>query len=262
MRALLLPLTRRAVFYPIEAIVFFAIIGTLAYLHILSTIKHSAFLAPTFPSTLRTAHTLLRDGEWVGVDEDWYRQRAVSLDARPLELQQILFSLDPAPAHSADAVGDLCPENLVAELAPSIDNLTHHISNKFMTPSGQTYSSLCYHATGAPLSSHTKPCFTAVSRPASRSQTVTLSFANGAREAFVDALKAESSFSTDLFGVRYRIEGREGETIREMKSGKWIAYAARTLVVRFWELAKVGLCLFPPVWQGLKHGTIAESRLS
>ncbi|KIJ07939.1 hypothetical protein PAXINDRAFT_173184, partial [Paxillus involutus ATCC 200175] len=238
MRALLLPLTRRAVFYPIEAIVFFAIIGTLAYLHILSTIKHSAFLAPTFPSTLRTAHTLLRDGEWVGVDEDWYRQRAASLDARPLELQQILFSLDPAPAHSADAVGDLCPENLVAELAPSIDNLTHHISNKFMTPSGQTYSSLCYHATGAPLSSHTKPCFTAVSRPASRSQTVTLSFASGAREAFVDALKAESSFSTDLFGVRYRIEGREGETIREMKSGKWIAYAARTLVVRFWELAK------------------------
>ncbi|KAF9226329.1 hypothetical protein BS17DRAFT_698606 [Gyrodon lividus] len=246
MRALLLPLTGRAVFYPIETIVFFSIIGTLAYLHILSAIKHSAFFAPTFPSTLRTAHTLLRDGEWVGIDEDWYRQRAASSDAQPLELQPIVFSLDPAPTQSVDMVGHLRPENLgviqsypdLTYLTPSIDNLTHHISNKFISPSGQTYSSLCYHATDAPLSSGVRPCFTAVSRPASRSQTITLSFAAGTREGFVDALKATSSFSTDLFGVRYRIEGRQAEPIGEMKSGKWIAYAARALVLRFWELAK------------------------
>ncbi|KAF9239343.1 hydroxymethylglutaryl-coenzyme A reductase-domain-containing protein [Melanogaster broomeanus] len=237
MRALLLPLTGRAVFNPIETIVFWSIVGTLAYFHVLSTIKHSAFLAPSFPSTLRTAHTLLRDGEWVGVDEDWYTQRAASPDARPLELQQLIFSLDPPLSQPVDmAITQSYPD--LTYLAPSIDNLTHHITNKLVTTSGQAYSSLCYRATSIFLSSDAEPCFTTVSSSASRSQTVTLSFTAGAREGFVDALNSKSSFSPDLFGIRYRLEGRHAEAIGEMKSGKWFAYAARALVVRFWELAK------------------------
>lgn len=96
MRSILQPLAGRTVFAPIETIVFFAIVGTLAYFQVLSAIKHSSFFAPSVPSTLRPAHALLRDGEWVGVDEDWYLKRVKTADSRPLELQQLIFSLDPA----------------------------------------------------------------------------------------------------------------------------------------------------------------------
>ncbi|KAH7882414.1 hydroxymethylglutaryl-coenzyme A reductase-domain-containing protein [Phlebopus sp. FC_14] len=238
MRALFLPLTGRAVFSPIETIVFFSIIGTLAYFHVLSAIKHSAFFAPTFPSTLRTAHTLLRDGEWVGVTADWYSQRATSRPSRALELQQIIFSLDPAPTGLADTDTVHSLPDLTL-LQPSIDNITHYISHRFPAPSGAMYPSLCYHASSIPSSSGVEEsCFTVVSRQMSRSHTVTLSFAAGAREDFVSGLKAQTSFSADSYGVKYRIDGIEAETIRDMKSGKWVAYAARALVVRFWELAK------------------------
>ena len=69
---------------------------------------------------------------------------------------------------------------------------------------------------------------------------LTLSFASGARHDFVDALKAKVAFSEDSYGVKYHIENQPAESIGEMRSGKWIAYAARTLIIRFWELAKVG----------------------
>jgi len=68
---------------------------------------------------------------------------------------------------------------------------------------------------------------------------VTLSFAPGASDAFVDALNHKPTFAADEFGVRYQIETHVTETIGEMKGGKWMAYAARALIVRFWELTKV-----------------------
>lgn len=128
-----------------------------------------------------------------------------------------------------------------AYLAPSIDNLTHYISDVFVTPSGQTYSAVCFHAT---VGGH---CFSEVSNQASGSQTVTLSFVTGAQEEFVNALAAKASYPADSFGVQYRVRSRSDETIGEMKSGKWIAYAIRALISRFWELAKVSLSLTPDV---------------
>jgi hydroxymethylglutaryl-CoA reductase (NADPH) len=104
MRSILHPLTRRAVSAPIETIVFFAIVGTLAYFQVLSAIKHSSFFAPSVPSAPRPAHALLRDGQWVGVDEEWYTKRVQTADSRPLELQQLIFSLDPAQASVAVSV--------------------------------------------------------------------------------------------------------------------------------------------------------------
>lgn len=68
---------------------------------------------------------------------------------------------------------------------------------------------------------------------------VTLSFAAGASDAFVDALNHQPGFPADEFGVRYHIETHVTETIGEMKGGKWMAYAARALIVRFWELTRV-----------------------
>jgi hydroxymethylglutaryl-CoA reductase (NADPH) len=92
MRVPLLPLTGRAVYNPIETIIFFFIIVTLAYFRVLSAIKHSVFFAPAFPSTLSTSHALLRDGQWVAVDEEWYLKRESNPHTQGLELQQLVFS--------------------------------------------------------------------------------------------------------------------------------------------------------------------------
>jgi len=43
----------------------------------------------------------------------------------------------------------------------------------------------------------------------------------------------------DQLGVKYQVEAHDTETIGEMKGGKWMAYAARALIVRFWEFTKV-----------------------
>ncbi|KAG1813099.1 hypothetical protein EV424DRAFT_1417143 [Suillus variegatus] len=229
MRSILQPLAGRTVFAPIETIVFFAIVGTLAYFQVLSAIKHSSFFAPSVPSTLRPAHALLRDGEWVGVDEDWYLKRVKTADSRPLELQQLIFSLDPAQS-SATVTADSAPVDLVS-LSQSIDNITHHIVHGLSTPLGETYTSLCYYpVTGQSLLPAS--CFTTASLQTSRSKTVTLSFAAGASDAFVDALNHQPAFTADEFGVRYQIETHVTETIGEMKGGKWMAYAARALIVR------------------------------
>ncbi|KAI6032605.1 hydroxymethylglutaryl-coenzyme A reductase-domain-containing protein [Pisolithus orientalis] len=231
MRASLLPLTRRAVFSPIETITFFSIVGTLAYFHVLSDIKHSAFFAPTFPSTLRPTHALLRDGEWVGVDEEWYRRRAA-------DPKQVILSSQSVSARPEDATASYAPLDL-AHFASSINNLTHYISHDLLTPSGDNYPSFCYRASVSPyLSDAQDPCFATSSSHTSKSQVLTLSFSSGTRQGFVDALNERAAFEEDAYGVRYRIESQPTESIAEMRSSKWIAYAAKSLVVRFWELAK------------------------
>jgi hydroxymethylglutaryl-CoA reductase (NADPH) len=53
------------------------------------------------------------------------------------------------------------------------------------------------------------------------------------------SLSRQSKFLPDEAGIRFHVESRQAATIGQMKSSKWIAYAAGTLVVRFWDLAKV-----------------------
>jgi len=225
MRVPLLPLTGRAVYNPIETIVFFFIIGTLAYFRILSAIKHSTFFTPVLPSTLSTTYALLRDGQWVVVDEEWHQSRTPSPNALKLELQQLVFSVakavDPAVTRSLDWT----------YLAPSIKNLTQYISTELVTPSGESYSSVCFRAS----SEH---CFTDWSNHVTGSQIATLTFVPDALDEFAETLKANALYPVDSFGVQYRIQSRSDETIGEMKSGKWIAYAAGAVIARFWELAK------------------------
>lgn len=69
----------------------------------------------------------------------------------------------------------------------------------------------------------------------------------GANEEFAHALMAKTSYPPDSFGVQYRIQSRSDETIGEMKSGKWIACAARASLIRLWELAKVSLLLIQSI---------------
>lgn len=98
MKALFRPFALHAAYTPIETIVFFFIIGTLAYFHILHAIKHSAFLDPGrtgnvySPPVMRPAHALFKFGEWVGVRESTWVQGASGGVA--VELQQVIYSVD------------------------------------------------------------------------------------------------------------------------------------------------------------------------
>ncbi|GJE93713.1 3-hydroxy-3-methylglutaryl-coenzyme A reductase [Phanerochaete sordida] len=215
MRALLRPLSLHTVFSPIETIVFVFVLATLAYFHILDGIKHSSFFAPTFPSSLRPAHAKLAGSEWVPISErEWYSALKRGEDPT-VELQQIVFGLDDkARKSSPDAFS----------LSPVAERLTTAVNSL----SGNSYSSICY-VPG--LNASSVPCFTSVS-----SSTVTLSFAPGAREDWVNALKRMTALTVN--GTRYEIQNpKRIQSIGEMKSSKWVAYALWALVMRFWDLA-------------------------
>lgn len=97
MRAVLKPFVIHAAYSPVETIVFFSIVGTLAYFHVLSAIKHSAFFATSNPVTLRPSHALFTQDKWVNVRESaWNHAAKAPADTSliPVELQQIVYSLD------------------------------------------------------------------------------------------------------------------------------------------------------------------------
>lgn len=118
-----------------------------------------------------------------------------------------------------------------------MDNFTDHIVLGFSSQSGQKYSSICHRSSNTSLSS--SPCFTDTASLNPRSSILTLSFIPDLAEDFVGTIKKQGKFGADNFGVKYQVEERQVETIGEMKSGKWVAYAARALVMRFWDLTKV-----------------------
>ncbi|KAF7305947.1 3-hydroxy-3-methylglutaryl coenzyme A reductase [Mycena chlorophos] len=98
MRSVLKPLAIHAAYSPIETIVFLSVCGTLAYLHILSAVKHSAFFAP--PAPTRSAYALYTD-EWLPVRESvWLRDDPVPR----LDLQQIVFTGHRLDTHSLENV--------------------------------------------------------------------------------------------------------------------------------------------------------------
>ncbi|KAI0777190.1 3-hydroxy-3-methylglutaryl-coenzyme A reductase [Trametes elegans] len=220
MRALLRPLSTHTVFSPIETIVTVFVLTTLAYFHILSGIKHSSFFETPQPPALRPAYARLTDGEWVAVTQhDWteaWKHTGDHIEA--LELQQLVFTLDEKAHSAASLDASAVAQHLVSEL-PSL--------------TGKAYPSLC-HYPGLNLSS--VACFTSVSEPGP-STVLTLSFKPGSRDDWIGALKSAGTIVVD--GVKYEVDaGKRQESIGEMKSSKWVAYALSALVLRFWELAK------------------------
>jgi len=102
MRALIRPISIHAGSSPIETIVFFFVLATLSYFHVLSAVKHSSFFAPSALSPLRPSHALLRGNEWVAVPETEYD----ALVRQPnhlsvIDLQQLSMSFDGRTAKKA-----------------------------------------------------------------------------------------------------------------------------------------------------------------
>ncbi|KAI6045272.1 hydroxymethylglutaryl-coenzyme A reductase-domain-containing protein [Pisolithus marmoratus] len=210
MRVYLLPLTRRAVFSPIETIVFYSVVGTLAYFCVLSHIKHASITVPTFPYSARSSHAIYHDGEWLVVDGERYKERLASPGSRSVELQQTCVGL-------------------------SLDNLTHYIFHNVLTRTGESYPSLCYSAGS---SSGGRRCFAKLSRQTLESWALTLSFVTGARKPFIDSLKALGTFPKDEYGFQYFVESQSSAATDKTEGYKWVTRAARVLASRFGESVK------------------------
>ncbi|KAF7318286.1 3-hydroxy-3-methylglutaryl-coenzyme A reductase [Mycena chlorophos] len=178
MRSILKPLAIHAAYSPVETLAFIMVVGAIAYLQVLSAVKHSAFLAP--PAPLRPAHALFIDNQWLPVEAPaWNREDNIPR----LDLQQIVFT----GTHLT---------------APSLENATRHIV--------AGHSGFSHLRTG----------------PDAWTQTVQ-----------VHGAFSLQSLPVDNWGIMYEPEVAE-KTIAQMQSGKWIAYALKMTVVRFWELAK------------------------
>ncbi|KAG7091853.1 hypothetical protein E1B28_008255 [Marasmius oreades] len=240
MRALFKPFAIHAAYSPIETIVFFFILATLAYFHVLSTIKHSTFFASSNPAIIRPAYLLHRQGEWRNVREPlWLREtKAGSENAViPVELEQVVFSLDSV------RTGAVVPESItfaMDKVSNSVFNVTKQLPHYLQRPTGGNFTSSCYRASvnsvHALEGSHTA-CFTnELVTP--RSIHETLSFLPGQSQDLTTALVHGLKGYVDENGVRFEVETKQVETIGEMKDSRWVAYAARTLVVRFWDLTK------------------------
>ncbi|KAF9029379.1 hypothetical protein BDZ89DRAFT_1133109 [Hymenopellis radicata] len=109
MRTVLKPFMIHASYSPIEMIVF-SIVGTLAYFHVLSAIKHSAFFATSNPT--HAPHT---EQAWVNVREHaWHRARsAADSSLISVELEQVVYSLD-----SVQKGKDAACSSISLELSP------------------------------------------------------------------------------------------------------------------------------------------------
>lgn len=207
-RPIIRPLADRSSKFPIETIVAAFVFTTLAYFHIVNAIKHSAFLAsPSVAHNLRPAYTLRYPGSnsWLNSLPD---------KGTPLaELLQITFK--PSQSNAS-----------YMSLEDSINNITEHFIHDLQTHDGHTFArSLCYKVGGE--------CFT-FKQP----DSLTLAFKPGAREAWSSVLN-DAVLPVDSSMVRFQVEPTQMESIGEMRSGKWVAYALRALIIRFWDLTKV-----------------------
>ncbi|KAL4267847.1 3-hydroxy-3-methylglutaryl coenzyme A reductase [Pleurotus pulmonarius] len=288
-RTLLRPFAIYAAYSPIETIVFFFVVGTLAYFNILSAIKNSAFLATPYPSGnpyastdvlqtpitdsfapvadalptdsalsggVRPAYAVFRNEKWVPAREsDWIYREEENVEGS-VELQPLVFALEKSTHRKLTL--------LTPPLASSLKNITAHLTHGLVSANGNTYSELCY---SSPSRESTEvECFSTraqLSR-SERALTHTLTFVPGGRDEFVEALLHSSktqrpmSFPADKSGTEFAVLPPSSQSVSSPvpsphplahspsthntvqsygHSLPWFAYATRTLVLRFYDLA-------------------------
>lgn len=217
-RSFVRPLAYRSTKFPIETIVATFVFITLAYFHIIHAIKHSAFLSsPTVSHVLRPAFASRTGSSWVSVPET----AAISA-----ELLQI--SLKPVYGTNFSSPDPETQDGLAA--------LVTYLMKNIQTHDALTYESgLCYRTTTTTTTG--SECFS-MYQPESR--LLTLAFLPGSREAWSAALALQHSVIQQSFHFQAEpAHPSNPESIAEMRSGKWVAYAARAFVLRFWDLIQV-----------------------
>ncbi|KAJ8515331.1 hypothetical protein ONZ45_g7224 [Pleurotus djamor] len=266
-RSIFRPFAIYAAYSPIETIVFFSIVGTLAYFHVLSAIKSSDFLAaspsnylsfPYSPSDELTsaahatesrevlpAHALFEDKKWVSVGEDDWSGYDVESDidgqsVKRAELQPIDFVLEK----SARAGITLFTPPLTA----SFTNISAYLTRTLTTSDGQSYATLCHPSHVDTTVTGQSQCFATPYQLAAsgRSLSHALAFAPGGRDKFVNALSLSPELSlgisADDAGTKYTLVGAQAPSAKPSdQSGThslpWLAYAMRVLALRFYHLA-------------------------
>ncbi|KAI0033054.1 hydroxymethylglutaryl-coenzyme A reductase-domain-containing protein [Vararia minispora EC-137] len=148
---------------------------------------------------------------------------------RPLGTTQLWYSTRSVFTARVELADDTVPH-----ISTSFENLTHHLTSPWNTTAGNAYPTLCYRPT------LNAPCFVSAAPDNSPSDVLTLSFLpDGQREEFIAALNRQGAVVPDgASHVKFVFENNEAESIGEMKSGKWVVYAAHASASRFWELAK------------------------
>lgn len=212
-RSFVRPLAYRSTKFPIETIVATFVFITLAYFHIIHAIKHSAFLSsPTVSHVLRPAFASRTGSSWVSIPET---------DAISAELLQI--SLKPLHGTNFSSPDPETQDGLAALITYLTKNIQTH-------DDALTYENgLCYRTDSE--------CFS-MYQPESR--LLTLAFLPGSREAWSAALALQHSVIQQSFHFQAEpAHPSNPESIAEMRSGKWVAYAARAFVLRFWDLIQV-----------------------
>lgn len=188
--------------YPIETVVFYFVLTTLAYFHVLSAIKHSHFLSPSQPISSASPVLAYKHAS----SNEWSTETPYFANSNGRKIQPTIDIVQIVPA---------------AGIYPSLDNAVS-VSDELVF--GVNYSSACYR--------HNASCLTAFFPHA-------LSFALRPTQtsSFIHTITTSQLRNPTDGTVFEAIRSRE--TIADMKSGKWIAYAGRALVLRFWSLAKV-----------------------
>jgi len=240
-RAVLRSFSTRPARYPIETVVITFVIVTFAYFQCIHAIKHSDFLSGGISNPLHFLQPTVsrRAGaEWLTVPTDiWNISTPTKVD-----LVEILFSLDEPRkvVHGGKLSASISSPSLSSGITTSaplisrvIELVTEHIKKGLTSPDGLSYTSVCYRP---PLAAD---CLS-WTHQTSRTMTLTLALLPSRRDQFVAAIE---SFRPTTWGAvndfpQLEIIGKE-ESFLEMQSGKWVAYAARAFVIRFWQLAKV-----------------------
>ncbi|KAJ7274991.1 hydroxymethylglutaryl-coenzyme A reductase-domain-containing protein [Mycena rebaudengoi] len=114
MRTILKPLAIHAAYSPIETIVFLSVVGTIAYLHVLNVIKHSAFFGA--PAPVRPAYALYTTDWATAHGSLWLRDDHIPR----IDLQQIIYTGSNLELASL--------ENLTAHVAAQHPGFTHLVS--------------------------------------------------------------------------------------------------------------------------------------
>jgi hydroxymethylglutaryl-CoA reductase (NADPH) len=240
-RAILRSFSTRPARYPIETVVITFVIVTFAYFQCIHAIKHSDFLSGGISNPLHFLQpTVSRQAgdKWLTVPtNNWNISTSTKVD-----LVEILFSLDEprkvvhggklsASINSPSSSSGITTST--PRISRAIQTVTEHITNSLTNSDGLSYTSVCYRP---PLAAD---CLS-WTHQTSRTVTLTLALLPSGRDQFVAAIESfrPTSWSAVSGFPQLEIIGKE-ESFLEMQSGKWVAYAARAFVIRFWQLAKV-----------------------
>lgn len=259
MRALLKPFVIHAAYQPIETIVFFSIVGTLAYFHVISAIKHSAFWglsstgslyasyspaafasSPSVPPNLKPAYALLRGEDWVAVRESFWNHTTAKEDKDILSIELYTVEYESKKAYISSILLTDWPNVVVQDLLfLSNPELTETVLD-FGKQLPASEELACFRPVTSNLDSGAAPCFTS-SLVRTRSISQSLAFlpsSSSGEDAFTAAVLKSTSATEGV--LSFQVEPRHGQdAIGDKNSSKWVAYAATALVIRFWDLAKV-----------------------